>query len=322
MSSRNKIIWIDDDPKRKRFADEMGAEFINARLLHLPENIESIFEGKQPYLIILDHFLINTRDENRLLQRGSTIAEAFKEKWPTCPVICITATDNFQNIDLRTRSTYDKLFRSYNFSQYRDEIDSIARGYALIAKKTLSETSLITLLKPPKDEVDRLSETLPSELRKNSLDPSFPSAFYNWVEHIFDRPGFLYDDLWAATFLGLTEEGFQKISDKFEKAKFTGIFSRDSESRWWLVSLTEILFNLVEPEPGERSWHVGRQLSRKLKKADYSKCYKCKKPFPETVAYLDSESTERRAMHLECTELHPGYKRQLYFEDIRMMAGD
>jgi hypothetical protein len=324
MSTRKKIFWIDDDPKRKRFAEEIGAKFVNASNARLPEEIGDIFDSEQqPFLVVLDQFLTKTKDENPLLQRGSTIAEALKEKWPNCPVVCITAAENLSGkIDNRTRSTYDKLFRSYNFSQYKDEIESIASGFALVTKKATNANDLVSLLKPPKNETDRLLETLPGELRKNFLDASYASNFFRWVGHLFDRPGFLYDDLWAATFMGLSEEGFSKVSNEFEKAKYKGIFVHASARRWWLILLTEVLFQLSEPAPWEMSWHVGRRLSKKFKKTDYSKCYKCKKPFPEIVAYLDSESPERHAMHLACTELHPAYKRQLYFEDIRMMAGD
>jgi hypothetical protein len=55
----------------------------------------------------------------------------------------------------------------------------------------------------------------------------------------------------------------------------------------------------------------------------YSECYACddENP-PDTVAYLDTESDERQPMHLKHTVLHPGFKRELFFEDIRMMTDE
>jgi hypothetical protein len=130
------------------------------------------------------------------------------------------------------------------------------------------------------------------------------------------RPGFLFDHLWAATTIGVNEQGWARVEDRFEKAKYKGAFANKDEPRWWSSQLTAVLYKLEEPQPGQLSWHVGRRLVRA---EHYSRCYRCDGEYPETVAYLDSESDERRPMHLDCTTLHPHYKRELYSEDIRMM---
>jgi len=55
----------------------------------------------------------------------------------------------------------------------------------------------------------------------------------------------------------------------------------------------------------------------------YSECYVCdEKDPPETVAYLDSQTDERQPMHLKHTVLHPGFNREIFFEDIRMMEDE
>ncbi len=135
-----------------------------------------------------------------------------------------------------------------------------------------------------------------------------------------DRPGFLLDALWSATFLGLNEAGFARISHIFEKAKYRGVFAQPENHRWWSGGLLDRLYKRCKPESGDLSWHVGRQLPG-IKKKHFGSCYYCGEEFPETVAFLDEASNERRAMHLRCTELHPRHTRELYFEDVRVMKG-
>lgn len=321
MSTSKKIVWIDDNPGRKRTADDIDAKFINVQKMDLAQKVEELLSGSPPPLVILDHVLDKATTKNPLIRKGSTIAEAIKEKWPFCPVVGITNVDNLQDIDLRTKGTYDALFPFQDFGKCIDRIVAIKKGFALVTRtKTKTARKLVQLLKPPKEEADRLVAALPDDLKEAFRDPSVASRLYHWIDRLMDRPGFLYDGLWAATLLGLTELGFQKVAGRFEKGKYYGVFVRDNDTRWWAYRLSDLLYKKCKPESGEMSWHVGRRL-RGIKKEHYSRCYACGKEFPDTVAYLDKVSDQQRAMHLKCTVLHPRYQRELYFEDIRMMQG-
>jgi len=321
MSISKKIIWIDDNPGRKRTADDLDAKFVNVQNKDLAEIVVELLSGPPPPLVILDHVLDRSTPKNPVLQKGSTIAEAFKEEWPSCPVVCVTSGDNVEDIDLRTKRTYDVFFSFQDFRKYIDRIDAIRKGFALVARtKGMTARKLVQFLKPPKDEIDRLVAALPDDLKESFRDPSVASRLYRWIEGLMDRPGFLYDRLWAATFLGLNESAFEKVADRFEKGQYIGVFARDDDPRWWSSRLSEILYKQCKPKTGEMSWHVGRRL-RGIKKEHHSRCYACGKEFPDTVAYLDKVSNQQRAMHLECTLLHPRFQRELYFEDIRMMRG-
>ncbi len=323
MSTAKKIVWIDDNPKRETTAQDLKAEFINVRNGNLEDAVKNLLEGNQPRLVILDHILDKTATENPVFKRGSTIAEAIKEQWPSCPVIGVTNLNNIDDIDQRTRETYDELFPFHNFREYLDRIDSIEKGFSFIAKQSPSKmTDVIKLLKPPEEELDRLVAALPDGLKEPALDASVGSRLYRWVDHLMKRPGFLYDRLWAATLLGLNESGFIKVEEQFKKGKYTGVFSVGSDPRWWSRRLTALLYEMCPAEPGEFSWQTGRRLDG-ITRRFYSRCYRCDSDSPpETVAYLDSESDEQQPMHLECTVLHPGYKRELYFEDVRMMKDE
>lgn len=323
MSKSKRIVWIDDNPGRKRTADDIVAKFINVQNMDLAKKVEELLSGSPPPLVILDHVLDKTTTKNPLFRKGSTIAEAIKEKWPFCPVVGITNVDNLQDIDLRTKRTYDALFPFQDFGKCIDCIVAIRKGFALVTRtKAKTARKLVQLLKPPEDDIERLVAALPDDLKEKeySKDASVASRLHRWVNHLVERQGFLFDHLWAATFLGLNEIGFEKVASHFERARYQGVFANDQERRWWSSRLSKLLYKKCEPKPEEMSWHVGRRL-RGIKKEHYSRCYACGKQFPDTVAYLDKISDQQRAMHLECTVLHPCFQRELYFEDIRMMQG-
>jgi hypothetical protein len=320
MTMSTNILWIDDNPSREPTATDLGARFLSVRGKELAPMLKRLLSGPSPRLVVIDHVLDKALDSHPVFLKGSTIAEAIKERWPSCPVIGVTNADNLSGIDLRTKEAYDALFPFQNFSEYFDRVQGIARGFALIARTGRNIQKLIGLLKPPGEENKRLFAALNDDLKRKPQDPSVASRIFRWVEHLMDRPGFLLDELWSATLLGLNDDGYRKVSNIFEKAKYRGIFVRPENSRWWSSRLLEQLYKRCKPEPGELSWHAGKRLPG-VKKEHFSSCYYCGEEYPDTVAFLDEASNERRAMHLRCTELHPRHTRELYFEDIRIMRG-
>ncbi|MDQ1639790.1 MAG: hypothetical protein QOF62_3129 [Pyrinomonadaceae bacterium] len=319
MSTAKKRIWIDDNPERERTAKDLGAEFVNVWKGDVQTTAEDLLNGEKPSLIILDHILDKTSTTNPIFKRGSTIAEAVKEQWPDCPVIGITNMDQIDRVDQRTRHTYDAFFPYDKLADYLQVIDSIEEGFAVIQTKAPSSAAeIVSLLSPPREEAERLIAALPHELKSSSLDRSLESPVHRWTYHLIMRPGFLYDRLWAATLLGLSDLGFSEVENEFNEGRYSGIFSTISNPRWWSGRLNEILYERHPPEPGQFSWQVGRRLTRN-DPALFSRCYVCDEEFPETVAFLDTASDERHAMHLKHTVLHPSYKRELYFEDLRVL---
>lgn len=321
MNTPDKIIWIDDNPSRAPTAIELGAEFINVHQQDISTVVETLLVGTSPRLVVMDHVLDKAAGTvHPVFKKGSTIAEAIKERWPHCPVVGVTNADNITGIDARTKGIYDSLFPFSEFGKYFDRINGIAAGFAEVAAEGNEIGCQINLLKPPTDDSRRLNDALDTDL-KNARDASLPSRMYRWVERLMDRPGFLLDSLWSATLLGITKEGFDLVADKFAKAAYTGIFSRPDEPRWWATTLAELLYKECPANAGELTWHVGRRLPD-ITDRHFSACYYCKKSYPEIVAFLDEASADQHAMHLGCTILHPRFSRELYFEDIRMMCGE
>lgn len=316
-----KMAWIDDNPNRARTADDLGAEFINVKNADLAGRLEELLKGPRRPLVILDHILDKTSSTNPIFQRGSTLAEAIKEKWPGCPVIGVTNID-IDDIDLRTKQTYDALLSFADFGKHFDQIQPIAIDFGRICDATLRKPAdVVALLKPPTEDEVRLTAALPDDLKRAPRDASVASRMYRWVIQLRSRAGFLYDDLWAATYLGLKTEGFAKVQKIFSRAQYQGVFARPDDPRWWVSRLAEILYKQVKPQSGEVSWDVGRRLPG-IRREHFSQCYGCSHDSPpEVVAYLDASGGDRHPMHLKCTVLHPRYQRELYFEDVRMMRG-
>jgi len=329
VKTKREIIWIDDEPNRKRTADLLAesstipVRFEGMKNKDLTVEVNKLLEGPRPSLVVLDHILDQTATTSALLRRGSTIAEALKERWPTCPVLGVTNIDRLQAIDVRTKQTYDDLFPIVNFGQYYERIDTIAMDFAKIAKRqSNSGFDVAGLLRPPKDEISRIKAALPQNLKETPRDGSLASRLYRWVKQMLrGRPGFLYDELWSATFLGLNETGFEKVQTLFKSALYNGVFAVTNEPRWWKSVLSDTLYNRCPPATGELSWHVGRRLPG-IRAEHASKCYVCKNDYPDTVAFLDTASDAQRAMHSSCTILDPRFKRELYFDDLRVMCGE
>ena len=320
MKKPQCIYWIDDNPDRASTANDVGATFIDLTAEAGVEHFERVFEDPEPRLVVVDHILDHSADGlSHLFRRGSTIAGAVKERWPRCPVVGVTNADNLNSADLRGLETYDDLFKFEDFEQNIDRIRLIAEGFAKVSRiRNSSPQRIIRQLRPPSEDVDRLESILPETLKRSRSAKGLASEIYAWVENLRSRPGFLFDRLWAATHLGLNERGYRLTEANFAESMYDGIFLHPRDPRWWRTLLTAKLYEQCEPDVGEFPWQVGRRLPNVTRK-HFSKCYVCGEEYPETVAYVDEVSDERHAMHLKCTVAHPGFKRALLFEDIRMM---
>jgi hypothetical protein len=318
-----KFIWIDDESGRATDSETMkkdldiGMAFHDLRNRDISVELPKILAKSKPDLVLIDHLLDKVKKS--IIKHGSSAAEIIKEKWIDCPIICITAAAPV-DVDLHKRKTYEELIEHSDFSQYYTTLVSIAKSFNILReKRPKNASSLVKLLKSPAVDNDRIESILPEEIKINLGDPSLYRQISKWVRGILiERPGFLYDSLWAATFLGLNEKGFKKVEPMFSKAKYNGLFADEKTKRWWSSSLNEIVYSRPNAESPSASWKMGRSLPN-IKKSDFSRCYVCENEFPETVAYTDESADARYAMHLRCTTSHPKYSKALFFEEIRMM---
>ncbi len=269
----------------------------------------------------MDHMLNNVQRDG--YKTGSTAAEVIREKWPECPIVCVTAVP-LKDIDSHKKSIYEEVIEFARISDYDYTLLSIATSFQELQKNPPQNTDdFIEMLNAPEEDKVRLKSILPSQLKRKEFykDNSLFMTISRWTMHtLIERPGFLYDRLWAATLLGIKEESFKKIEDKFTGAEYNGIFADKGNKRWWQTKLREILFSIFPDSHLIYPWELGRQLPE-VEEADYSKCYSSGENYPETVAFIDETSLQRKQMRLRYTVAHPGFEKLLFFEEIRMMKG-
>ena len=123
--------------------------------------------------------------------------------------------------------------------------------------------------------------------------------------------------MWTATLLGIKVTSFHKVEDLFKKAKYEGVFTDESNPKWWKSALLEILSNKI-PKSG-LPWEKGRELTS-ITRRDYSVCSVSGEEFPETVGFMDeTPDSEEAPMKIKYSIPHVKFDNLLYFDEIRMM---
>jgi hypothetical protein len=200
---------------------------------------------------------------------------------------------------------------------------SIAKSYRTLNLNIPNNTNdLISLLKSPEVDKIKLENVIPRELKENFNDRALFQNTSHWIRNtLMARPGFLYDRLWTATFLGLTKTGYEKVEELFKEARYKGLFADKSKERWWKSRLLEILSRKVKTSG--LPWEKGRLLPG-INAHNHSKDYYSdyQEDQPEVVAYIDETSEEQFPMKYKYTIAHPKFDKLLYFEEIRMMKVD
>lgn len=323
MSSKLRFVWIDDSNEREKTAENLAieldvyVEFVNVNKSEVDTALDDLTNSqKEPDLVILDHSL--DKAYSKTYRTGSTAAVFIHEKWPTCPIISVTAVD-IVNVDIRHRSVYEGMYPEFKIAENYSAFLALANGFKILKEKTPTNIDeLLSKYCPPEDDIVKIKKILPKELKENFDDKSLLLEFYRWTQSVlFSRPGFLYDRKWAATFIGLNDEGFKLVEEIFNEAKYSGVFSDSSNVRWWKSKMLEIV-----AEKTDRiglPWEIGRSLIKE--DGDYfSKGYSEGEEFPETVAYVDTTiGAEMYPMKLKNTESHPNYEDMLYLEELRVM---
>jgi len=325
MKPSGRILWVDDNPDRKKRASQLEeatgiqVQFVSVQGKNMQEELPTIRDNPQPSLVIIDHVLNDTTSPE-WVRLGSSLAGLFRETWTGCPVFGITAAGNLGGIDFE-RYAYDELIDYDMFSAYVQYIPNVIDGFRKCGR-VVNIDEWISLLKPPKDEVDRIKACMPHETKTDLEKSGFANRAYRWFRHRFYMmPGFLYDRDWVATFAGVRKDAIGKYLRHFGGARYNGIFDDPDHPRWWKAKLYQLVYAKWRKgeAPGRVTQEVATQVLHVTKK-DQSACYACKEDWPDTIAYVDeSDTATREQMHLRCTVAHPLYRYEPMFEEMRVM---
>jgi hypothetical protein len=322
MKKKLKFVWIDDTSARKKEAENLSeninvdVKFVDVDNSEISHILNELIKNEMPDLVIMDHSLDRTISDT--YRTGSTAASFLREHWKACPIVSCTGVD-LENIDIRKRSAYEGIYPINRISENYDSIYSIAEGFQILKENYPKDISgLLSYFNCPDEELVKIQKIMPKELKENFQDISLLSEFYRWCKGIlFGRPGFLYNELWSATYLGLNLEGFEQIKGHFSDTMYDGVFMDNSNQLWWKSKLLSRLSEMVD-EIG-LPWVVGRKMVDNNPKY-FSKCFATEEGFPETVAAEDTTAgASWHPMKLKNTEPHPNYEDMLFFDELRIM---
>ncbi len=316
MTTRFKFLWIDDDAKRiddyratieggvpgRPWTSRIEPLVVTKRLLEqLNERLES--SKPRPDLIIIDH--VFTKLNNPLKLKGSSVASLLRGAWPDIPMVCVTAmfTKGGSTFDQQDLSEYTAVFEYPHLDNHLEDLFLIAKDFPKLKVKSSDlRDDVISTLKAPKGDRDGLKHVLPEEFR-TQLHGTTRHRVARWIFNtLMKRPGFLYNKLRAATYLGLTEIGFEKVSKIFERARYAGPFASDKRPLWWASELSKLMYANVSDDAPDIPQLAGRKLQG-IRSNHYSVCYVTRSSvqFPDAVASVDSRSPIERAVHSRYT---------------------
>jgi hypothetical protein len=256
-----KVFYIDDDQSQldewSTFFGNQSSFSENFKLCpQLAQTLTPEFKDlkcDEPDLILIDQDLTKPLDGTVIPIKGVALSTALRERFQERPIVLFTNKSVF---DMKTYSNIRQVLSSLDGQIFKMDVREdperyfnfligLAKGYRNL--RDCSEHSwkgLIRLMDAPADTSD-LEQTYPPSIRNW---PIFEIA--NWIRNVIMRyPGILYDPLYSATFLGITEEEFmsESVRSQFSRAKYSGIFC-PFDGLWWRSRLIQCASSIIEKD--------------------------------------------------------------------------
>jgi hypothetical protein len=275
------IYWLDDQVVRfqefKQLLEESGQDFaldVHLNTIEVDKNIMSLISAWEenvptpaPDLFMLDHIFV---EHLPLRMNGNTLAHLLRIIFPSVPLVSVTAMYADRNQSGQDVHEYTAIFHYNKLSDCLEELYSVARDYPRLKFPTWE--AFVGELHVPDSECSVLRMAIPQELLEE-YTPTKHSQLVKWVRTVLlQNPGFLFDELHAATFLGLSVAGFQKVKPMFAEALYRGPFATSSRPVWWQTRLRDCLYQIVGAVAPDYSQAAGR-LIIEFEEADFCRCY-------------------------------------------------
>jgi hypothetical protein len=332
--SRASVFWIDDDPSRRKDAEHMeklleeetAKEHVALNVKFLTGEDWAKFTAKPGFrkshvdLFLLDYVFFIKGLPTR---RGLSIAGEIRENFPNVPIYMFSAKGVVPQV---AESFADSVMDLKDIQRRPAIVYYDVMDYQKISKLPRRLPSgVFDLFKAPDRDRERMVLAFPEDIKKllSHPDESFnPLNFAKWMKHTFLRlPGFVYNSLYSATMLGMTEKTFIQLSSEFDDAKYRGVFSRTSPNLWWVSRLKDIVFQIATEKMPEKDTTDISELTPLvfgIGQSKTSKCAVCGKRYPETVG-IDDDG-RMYPVHYKCSVPHPEKTRVLFFDEERKLA--
>lgn len=310
------LYWIDDShdnqrlPQRavkRQIEDGLGVVLKPDKTINDREEFTELLLGMNPKDtcgVIMDYQLTEV-GEKRQMAFGTTWAAEIRAKYPSIPVIGIShclekdipkfQLESFLAFFPRKQLT-DRNPKIHDLRSLLDGHYDTYRAFERQGKKPGVEL-MVELISAPVEVLEILRSSIPANFR-GGWDQETPHAAGRWIWHeLQGMPGFLFDELRLATYLGINLAGLRLISSKFAAARYRGAFASDGRPRWWVASIRKIVDEItgvptVGPVSSARETLLG---ALKIKAADRNSLLsrphgrKGSHEIPDCVAYKDDE---------------------------------
>jgi len=255
-----KIVYIDEV---QRDLDHYGGLFSQegrfeiAKLRPPPKFDVSPILAEKPDLVLVDYELTKAQaGAEPVTYMGGTLANRLRETIPETPQVLLTR----KPLLLQYKGAVDQL-EAFDFELYKDEVDAdplaassvlieIVKGYDFLRRpETKDWKRLASVLGATDQEADLLRDVAPPIA---STVPDAPPVWSvrlaaRWILHVLFRyPGVLYDSLFAASALGVSQTSFlhPDVQSIFLSARYAGPFG-DLSARWWIGRLRQVAYGIL-----------------------------------------------------------------------------
>lgn len=314
-----RILYIEDEKSEIKKFTKLFSKIPSINFSAItPSEIEIYFEENKENLP--DLFLVDYRLNLKKIPGipfdlyGASICSYIRERIPNYPIILAT---QYPNIEKSILNLFDyKLHKNYilkNPNKVSKILVELSKNYRLLREtKKRNRMNLFSLMKTKNTiEEDLLIETTPPLSIRDLLyvfkgienidEKTYRFNEFNivevtkWIlETLFHYPGILYNSMYSAALLGLSHESFLKsgVQEFFNKAKYTGIYSK-IEERWWKNRLETIAYEYLKEKEVNLDLNEFLTTFSKDKKLDLkpSKCIGCNKTIANTICYILNEPT-------------------------------
>lgn len=333
MIKKKKMLiwWIDDEkdgrlnPTAKALIETPRDATLTKRTAELQIKRVTTDEGIQevaallskqethlPDLIVIDQML-NVLSPSGLVQRGSSVAVLLRAQVPSIPVVGVSGSDpakvaalqKDQFIELFSREAVHKGHGVTDFYAIADGFRTVIDTVPHLKDSTLHRSALLKLIDAAPDDEELLFSCIPGEFKK-PWDDETPHSFARWMWHTFlGRPGFVFDDLEVATFLGVKLEGITKLQKHLSGCEYAGAFASGARRRWWLSKVRTKIRKLRDATAATPLWMLGRDIVKDKELFSRSYGSSTKGTVPDVVAFQDGRYDTRKRVQTRIEDTEP-----------------
>jgi len=316
------LYWIDDEYEiaaKRRVPTGAGKREIESGLkadlkVQLFKNSSEYgaFIAELPvsstYGVLMDYQLTNVGEKNKV-EYGTTWAAQLRAQKPSIPIIGLSSEDG-KKIPKFRMENFLAFYKRNELVGAKPhlvgELFSLFEGYRSLCAKWKSQKGAFDLnhfmkqLHAPDPITDLLRVTIPEELR-SLWDEETPHAASRWVWHqLLGVAGYVFDEIEAATYLGLTESAFLEFKKNkyFQAAQYIGVFACDVRPRWWICKMRSAVEAILDdevmgPVSHSRDELLGAlEVPKKAREHKFARAYghKGRGLIPECVVFPDQDS--------------------------------